>query len=124
MKKTLLGVILSICLLSGQQVSALLISPGTHLNSGDETAQSVIEGIVKDIIREDLNLEITDPVYQLYKADVDTGSEYGSYADWYQTTFSNTASDPADADIEWSGIPESDDPFILPSMYLLVKDGN
>lgn len=50
------------------------------------------------------------------------GSEGGSFASSYTTTFYNSPSDPMDARIEYDGNP---DPVITGSpIYLYVKDGN
>jgi len=58
---------------------------------------------------------------ELYKQDVGAGSDTGSYAGSYGTTFANTPTDPEDATITWV----TNTPFISgPPIYLLVKDGN
>jgi hypothetical protein len=50
------------------------------------------------------------------------GSEGGSFAGSYTTTFDNTSGDPMDARIDYDGNP---DPTITGSpIYLYVKDGN
>jgi hypothetical protein len=60
----------------------------------------------------------TGNLYELYKQDVG-GPESGTFASSYDTSFSNTATDPADAHITYasgasiSGVP----------LYLLVKGG-
>jgi hypothetical protein len=53
----------------------------------------------------------------LYKANVG-GGEDGALASSYQTTFSNTLSDPSNATITWLG------PYIVDDAFLLVKDGS
>lgn len=58
----------------------------------------------------------------LYKSD-QGGSDSGSLADSYETTFSNTSSDPEDALIEWvygETIADCD----TSGCYLSIKDGN
>lgn len=59
----------------------------------------------------------------LYKNDVDDGEEEGApYDPWYETTYSNTPSDPSGATISWQGV--GTDPSIsCPECYLYVKDG-
>lgn len=58
---------------------------------------------------------------EVYKQDVG-GAESGNLAGSYETTFSNTATDPEDALIEYVGGAFIDtDPG---PVYLLVKDGN
>jgi len=57
---------------------------------------------------------------ELYKMDVGAGSDTGPYAGSYQTTFSNTATDPSDALIQYiSGAS-----ITCPDCFLLIKDGN
>lgn len=55
----------------------------------------------------------------LYKADVGSGDS-GTFAASYSTVFSNTANDPANADITHSGA----DAIACPDCYLAIKDGN
>ncbi|WP_232756751.1 PEP-CTERM sorting domain-containing protein [Thauera phenolivorans] len=55
-----------------------------------------------------------------YKVNVEGGEEASTYADSYTTTFSNTATKPADALIEYV----SGTPIPCPTCFLLVKDGN
>lgn len=55
----------------------------------------------------------------LYKQDVG-GPESGGFASSYETTFSNTPSDPEDALIDYISGASID----CPDCYLLVKDGN
>jgi hypothetical protein len=62
-----------------------------------------------------------------YKSDVSGGSgngaDSGPFAASYNTTFSNAAGDPADADINWvNGQPSLS--CLTLTCYLLVKDGN
>lgn len=61
----------------------------------------------------------------LYKSDVSgdlsgIGSDSGSFAASYVTTFSNTATDPADALIDYI----SGSSIVCPDCYLAIKDGN
>jgi len=60
---------------------------------------------------------------ELYKQNVGENSDTGTYADSYLTTFANSPSDPADADIIYDGAP---DPSMagIGNLWLFVKDGN
>lgn len=72
------------------------------------------------------NLTEDGSLVLLYKSDApDTGStgigsDNGTFASSYQTTFSNTATDPADALIDYI----SGSAITCPDCYLAVKDGN
>lgn len=57
----------------------------------------------------------------LYKQDVGAASDSGTFAGSYETTFSNTSTDPEDALIE---LVSGQDPIVCGECYLLVKDGN
>lgn len=60
------------------------------------------------------------PLTIAYKKEAGSGSDSGTYASSYSTTFTNTPSDPSDAEIVYgSGAVLSLDP-----LFLLVKDGN
>jgi len=58
---------------------------------------------------------------ELYKQNVGEGSDSGTFAANYQTTFSNSSSDPQDADIMHVGGAKITG---ISPLYLLVKDGN
>ncbi len=61
-----------------------------------------------------------DPDLTLYYKSAVGGGEAGTFAGSYSTTYTNSALDPADADITYgSGASIS-----CPDCYLLVKDGN
>lgn len=82
-------------------------------DSGDQTGTSQILATI----------EASHPgLVELYKSDQSgTGSvDSGGYADDYDTVFSNTATDPADASITWTG------PGVIfcGDCYVLIKDGN
>ena len=118
MKKGLFKSLMAIVfLVAGSQAQAavvLTLGPGDAVDSGNETSTSVIDAYV----------ESTYGVTEVYKSDVSgtsgTGSDSGSFASSYNTTFSNSASDPMDALIEYVSGPTID----CPTCYLLVKDGN
>jgi hypothetical protein len=57
-------------------------------------------------------------LFELYKQEVG-GAETGSYAGSYETTFSNSDTDPEDALINYIGGSS----IICPECFLLVKDG-
>ena len=56
---------------------------------------------------------------EVYKQDVGVVGDTGSLAGSYQTTFSNSATDPEDALIDYIGGSS-----VGPTAWLLVKDGN
>lgn len=56
---------------------------------------------------------------EIYKQNVG-GSESGSFASSYTTTFANTATDPAEFTITYTGGSS----IVCPTCVLLVKDGN
>ena len=92
------------------QASAIPITPATVPQwSGPETSQAQINTAISGIIGASA---------ELYKSNVG-GSDEGGFAGSYETTYSNTPQDPADALIEYVG-----GPVIGPTAYLLVKDGN
>ncbi|HXF45186.1 MAG TPA: PEP-CTERM sorting domain-containing protein [Burkholderiaceae bacterium] len=102
------------------QAQALLLTPAgttctSNINSNFNETQ--VEAWVLSCFGRTLDLSL------LYKADVsDDGppSESGPYAGSYQTTFSNTASDPSNALIDYiSGLA-----IVCPECFLVVKDGN
>lgn len=103
-------------LISIQAHATILINPsnsipGTGLGPSNCEAGCVYDafGLVDD---GSLNL--------LYKSDVG-GSDSGSFAAEYDTTFANSANDPADALIEFIGTTNS---ITCPDCYLAIKDGN
>jgi len=58
---------------------------------------------------------------EIYKQDQGAGSDVGTLANYYKTTFSNTPTDPSAATIEQQ-IAGSPAPSVV-AKYLLVKDG-
>ena len=96
---------------------ALVITPAgttctTDVNSN--LGQSAVEALALSCFgfAGDLSLAYKDNV---------GGSEEGSFAGSYDTTFSNSPGDPADALVTWL----QGQPIInCPSCFLLVKDGN
>jgi hypothetical protein len=100
--------------------NALTITPASSSWSGNETAN--LDEVQISAI---LNANGFGPVSltELYKQDVGAGSDSRSFASSYQTTFSNTPSDPQDADIVYAGSPA---PALtgIANLWLYVKDGN
>lgn len=90
--------------------ATLLLSPGTHVASGPETSQALINVAIAAFLGTST---------ELYKENVGDGFDTGSAAGWYTTTFSNSALDPTDADIVWDL-----GSYITDATHLLVKDGN
>jgi hypothetical protein len=97
------------------QLSAITILPTDGVLNvtrwqGDETSQAQINAVIAGIIGNST---------EVYKQNVGEANDTGSLAGSYATSFSNTPNDPSDALIDYGS-----GPFILPTAYLLVKDGN
>jgi hypothetical protein len=104
-----LAVIFGVLALAAQ-AQALVITPTTDSPlTGPETSQSDIDDAIASTLGSST---------ELYKQDVG-GSESGSLAGSYETTFSNTEQDPSDALIEYVG-----GDIVGPTAFLLIKDGN
>jgi hypothetical protein len=105
--------------MAGMQANATIItlSPGTEIDCGGTGCGGV--GIGPGTSAIDSYITSTYSVTGLYKDNVG-GSEEGGFLSSYETTFSNTASDPEDALIEYISGPT----ISCPECYLLVKDGN
>lgn len=98
-------------LIAVTDVKAITITPATlAAATGNQTSQSEIDAVLDGLIGTST---------ALYKKDVNPPQEEGSLAGSYQTTFSNSSSDPADALIHYVG-----GTAVGPNAYLLVKDGN
>lgn len=97
--------------------NALTITPATTPQwTGNQTNNNEVLAAIYTIMGSVLP--------ELYKADVPPAvpSESGPFQNSYQTTFSNSPSDPQDATIVYGGDPL---PYITASpLYLLVKDGS
>jgi len=112
-------------LLVSQQASALTITapatladctadPTCWYRAGANNAQPTADEI-------ETLVGTTTDLSDLYKAEVGTPvTEAGTFAGSYDTTFSNTATDPQDAAISYVGAPS----FDSVELYLSVKDGN
>jgi PEP-CTERM motif-containing protein len=112
---SVVGLAAAIMMLPGARAAeALNIDWGVtdDIARGDDTSQAVINGLIAPFIGSaDL----------LYKENVGDGFDTGSLADSYHTIYTNSPSDPSDADIIYDGAP---DPYVTGQSYLLVKDGN
>ena len=79
---------------------------------GDQTSQAQIDPIIAALIP---GAEVEG-----YKQNVGEATDSGPGAPFYQTTFSNSPSDPSDALVQWTGGSF----FTTNPLFLLVKDGN
>ena len=111
MKLIILPILATLALASS--ASALQISPGDEIHSGPETSTSSILSTISGTHGIRLGT-------LFYKAESDSPVvEQGPLASSYTTTFTNTPSDPSDADITFDGGLS-----IGGQAYMLVKDGN
>jgi hypothetical protein len=76
--------------------------------TGNQTSQAQIDVVIAGALGTSI---------EIYKQNVGAG-ESGSFASSYKTTFSNSATDPEDALIEYVG------GAVASATHLLVKDGN
>ena len=98
--------------------ATITLTPGDFDDFGGAIAcDSGVENNTNDILA---TIESLHPgLVEYYKSEVDGGTEFGSFAADYTTTYSNTLLDPANAVITWDG------PGIIscPDCFVLVKDG-
>ena len=128
MKKNLIiNTIASLLFLFGSLAQAsLILTPddadytGADLTPANPTATSGEQGYIETVFG-------TSDLTLLYKSNTpDSGTtgagvdEDGTFASSYETTFSNSATDPQDALIEYI----SGDSIACPECYLAVKDGD
>lgn len=117
MKTTLLtALVAGACALVALPAQALVLTPGgafktSNDNSNFSTWADIEAGFGFNYAE--------DPVEKYYKSNVGGAEEWG-FAGSYETTFSNTASDPSDALIEYIGGLS----IVCPACFLIVKDGN
>ena len=114
-QKILMFLVLALFLVAGimSSASAITITPETQYNWSGNDPVNPKAGDIPGIVGYSGTLD------ELYKQEVG-GSEYGDFASSYETSFTNTATDPQNADITYVGGDYiSGDP-----LYLLVKDGN
>lgn len=119
LRATLLALTLG---LISMQAHALVLTPDTPGVFGQNLGASNCEvGCVYDAF----GLTNDGTLTLLYKSEQDDdnlggiGTDSGSFASSYQTTFSNTANDPADALIAYLSGPS----ISCPECYLAIKDG-
>jgi len=120
-------VLMSSLMLVGVQAQAdLILTPATPAVETGDSAGCQADPTCKgktgtSNILTYLTGAISDFGDELYKSDVKEGisNESGPFDAYYDTTFSNTPTNPSDALIEWLGGSYLDD-----ARYLLVKDGN
>lgn len=111
-----IGVLGSLVLGLSGQAHALTITPasgGCTTNVNSNLSEAAVESWVASCFANAADLTL------LYKSEVG-GGETGTFAGSYETTYSNTATDPSDALIDYIGGAA----IACPSCYLLVKDGN
>ena len=105
------GLIATASLIASSQVLALAFVPEDAGGNSNSNANNDVEAEIEAFSGgKDLSLYYKDNV---------GGAEEGPFASSYQTTFSNTPLDPADALIEQTGVPV----IQCPSCYLMVKGG-
>lgn len=111
MRKVLLAALIGGLALAGTQAQALSITPGSSflLATGTQTGQAQIDTAIALYL---------GTATELYKQDVG-GSESGSLAGSYATTFQPSDANPTGATITYTG-----GQIVAPPSYLLVKDGN
>jgi hypothetical protein len=114
MKRLISLVVLCGLLAFSGYANALSITPGTsYLTSGTDTSQSAINSAINSILGAST---------LLYSSEVQQSgppTEAGALMNSYETTFSNTANDPADALIQYTG-----GTIVGGHQFLLVKDGD
>jgi hypothetical protein len=115
--KALLSILAGAGLLLASGAQAYMLTPGTCVIDGTCWASDVNSQPDADAI--ELLTGASVDLTLFYKSNVG-GSDEGPYAGSYDTTYSDSASDPMDALIEYiSGATIS-----CPTCYLSVKDGN
>jgi hypothetical protein len=102
-------------LLIGTQAQALVLTPGDCVTATCDTGSVNSQSVINTFITANY-----PTLTELYKQDVGAGSDVGSLAGSYQTTFANSTNDPEEATITYV----SGDAVSCPTCLLLVKDGN
>lgn len=105
----------------GLTIDALSLSPTWTLNTNYWTG-----GDNSNLDASEIGAIVGVTLEELYKNEVDNGDDLSFlYADYYETTYSNTSDDPADALIEFVGNPTADPREHINSTFkfLYVKDG-
>lgn len=121
LKATLLALTLG---LISMQANALVLTPSTSGMIGVNISppSNCEVGCVYDAfgLTNDGTLALLYKSNQVNDAPGGIGTDSGSFASSYQTTFANTANDPADALIAYLSGPS----ISCPECYLAIKDGN
>jgi hypothetical protein len=119
-RKVLFGAMAGALMLLGSQAHALLLTPSTSGVIGANLGPSNCEA---ECVETQFG---TSGLVLYYKSDAPSsgtsgvGSDSGTYAASYVTTFSNIPTDPEDALIDYI----SDASIPCPECYLAIKDGN
>ena len=106
--------ILPLCLIPTVSNAALMIDPLYTPQWTTDVISNLNASDVAALVGTSTMLE------EYYKENVGDGFDTGPFAAYYETTFSNTPTDPSSALIDWI----SGDFIDCPECYLLVKDGN
>lgn len=112
-RQTLLTIFTAFALVWGVEATAtLVLEPGD--NDWTDDSGSFLDSGDLETITGISNLLMA------YKSEFDPAGEEGPFAADYETTFSNTDTDPSNALIEWVGSSAIN----CPECILVVKDGN
>lgn len=117
--KLLTALVAGACALVAVPAHALLLTPGDAFKTSDDNSQFDTWAEIESGFGFDY---LGDPVVKYYKTNVEGGEEGGDwiFASSYETTFSNSETDPSDALIEYISGPS----MVCPTCFLVVKDGN
>ncbi len=112
------ALVLAVSFAAAPEAQALSITPATMPQwTGNQTGMGGANGINSVIF------PIMGAVTEYYKMDVGAAGDTGAMAAHYTTTFSNSASDPANALIDHVGTQSIVSNSTNPA-WMLVKDGN
>lgn len=117
--KLMTALVAGACALVAIPAHALLLTPDDAYKTSDDSSQFETWAQIEAGFGFDY---LGDPVVKYYKTNVDDGEEGGDwiFAGSYETTFSNSATDPSDALIKYISGPS----MVCPTCFLVVKDGN
>ena len=116
--KLLTALVAGACALVAVPAQALVLTPGDAFKTSNDNSQFTTWAQIEAGFGFDY---LEDPVIKYYKTNVEGGEEGGDwiFAGSYETTFSNSATEPSDALIEYSGGSS----MVCPTCFLVVKDG-